>query len=174
MIDRRVLPLQHKTTYYAGAMQFYMTNEIKSPVIVAVGTLFDHDSNKLQKLKALAKLLKALKAMVGLPEPQCKDPDAPGYCWHPNAQNLIDLRDWLFERLHLDAMRMNLIKRVMNFVIILFAFDTPWRWIFDSLKDEALKMEWKPRGYEDTWKGTYAFWNDPAEKEEQCEHAKQS
>ncbi len=149
------IPIYQKTVYYSLGMQLYMTETIKKPVMRATAIIFDPKCPKWQKLKAMKMLWDAFEAAQGLPEPTKEN------TWHPNSCNLIDLRDWLFQRCHLDTdTRMNLIRRIMNFVIIIYDFDPPWRWIFDSLREEAMKKDWKPRGFDDTWKESYKWWED--------------
>jgi len=146
--------MPQRTVYFSLAMQIYMNETIKKPALKAVSILFDNESSKIQKFKAVKMLWNAFEATKGLPEPTKEN------TWHPNTHNLIDLRDHLFERCHLNIMRMGFIRRVMDFVIILIDFDPPWRWIFDSVREEAMNMEWKPRGWNDTWKGTYVWWKE--------------
>jgi len=141
-----------KTIFFSLPMQVFMIHNIKTPAMEAVETIFSPDKSKMDKLKATRQLWKVYQAMQKLPEPTLEN------TWHPNTHNLIRLRDWLFERCFLGKLRMGFIRKVMNFAIILYDFDPPWRWIFDNLKDEALKMEWKPKGYEDDW--TYKWWRD--------------
>jgi hypothetical protein len=147
------IPVNQKTVYYSVAMQMYMSQTIKTPVLLAFDILFNKEASKLDKVKAIRVLWKAFNSLKGLPEPTKEN------TWHPNTHNLIDLRDWLFERLNFDHRRTTLIRRIMNFVIVLYDFDPPWRWVFDSLKDEALKKEWKARGYYDNWVNTYTWWD---------------
>ena len=154
MVNLPMMPLQEKTIFFSLAMQMYMSKEIKQPVIQAFNTIFDPKIPRLQRLRAIKRLWDALESLKGLPEPTKEN------TWHPNTHNLIELRDWIVGKCSLSPSRMNLIRRVMNFVIVLYDFDPPWRWIFDSLRDEALKKEWKPRGFEDTWTKTYAWWVD--------------
>ena len=146
------LPLAQKTVYFSLAMQIYMNETIKKPLIQATEVLFSPKASKIDKLKAIRMLWGVLESLKGLPEPTKEN------TWHPNTHNLIDLRDWLFERCSLNVFRMGFVRRIMNFVIILYDFDPPWRWILDSLKDEALKKEWKPRGFSDTWVASYKVW----------------
>jgi len=148
----RPIPLPQKTVYFTLGMQMYMTETIKKPLIHAFNVMFNPKAKKFDKVRAGKALWDVLKALKGLPEPT-KD-----NTWHPNTHKLIDLRDWLFERCFLGKERMNLVGRVINFVIVLYDFDPPWRWIFDSLLGEALKEEWKPRGFQDTWTESYKDW----------------
>ena len=148
------IPLPQKTVYYSLPMQIYMAQAIKGPALQAVEVLFSTKANSFDKMKAAKMLWGAFEATKGLPEPTKEN------TWHSNSHNLIVIRDHLFERCHLNIMRMGFIRRVMNFVIILYDFDPPWRWIFDSVREEATKMEWKPRGFQDTWVGTYDWWKE--------------
>lgn len=146
--------MPQKTIYFSLGMQMYMTETIKKPLIQGVNVLFNPKSTKLDKIKALRALWKAIDALKGLPEPTKEN------TWHPNTHNLIDLRDWLFGHCFLGENRMGLIRRIINFVIILYDFDPPWRWIFDSLIGKAMCMEWKPRGFQDTWVDSYNWWRE--------------
>ncbi len=142
------------TVYSTVPMQLYMIHNIKAPIVDSVETICNPDAGKIDKLRAAAKLWKAFQAISKMPEPMIEN------TWHPNSHNLIMLRDWLFKRCELNDKRMGLIRRLMNFVIILYDFDPPWRWVMDSLKDEALKMEWKPKGYEMKAGNEYAWWKE--------------
>jgi hypothetical protein len=150
MVD---IPVDQKTVYYSLPMQMYMAEKIKKPLLQAFQILFEKQSSRLDQLKALKMLWKVSVSLKGLPEP------TKGNTWHPNTHHLIDLRDWLIERLNLNQARNSFIRRVMNFVIVLYDFDPPWRFIFDSFKDEAMKKEWKPRGFCDSWTDTYNWWD---------------
>lgn len=154
MPENLPLPMVQKTIYFTIGMQMYMAETIKKPIVEATAILFNPKSSRVQKIKALRMLWKVFEAMKGLPEPTKEN------TWHPNTHALIDLRDWLFERCSLNVFRMGFVRRIMNFVIVLYDFDPPWRWILDSLKDEALKKEWKPRGFSDTWRNTYTWWKE--------------
>ena len=142
--------LKHKTIYSSLPMQVFMIHNIKKPAMESVEIIFNPDASKIQKLKAARELWKCFNAISKMPEPTLEN------TWHPNTHNLIKLRNYIFEHCFLGTLRMGFIRRVMNFVIILYDFDPPWRWIMDSFKDGALTMDWKPRGYEDTWK--YDWW----------------
>lgn len=146
------LPWPQHTVYYGLPMQLYMNTAIKYPMLKALGIVFDDKASRVNRLKALKKLWDAFVALKGLPEPTKEN------TWHPNTYNLIDLRDWICHCCHLNSDRMNFIRRVMNFVIILYDFDPPWRWIMDSVKDKAFSMEWKTREFGDEWSKGYKWW----------------
>ena len=144
----------HKTVFYSIGMQLYMMETIKKPAMQAIAVLFSPEARRFDKLRAAKMLWDVFEALKGLPEPTKEN------TWHPNTRHLIDLRDWLFERCFLNDLRMGFIRRVINFIIILYDFDPPWRWIFDSLREEAMKKEWLPKGFNDTWKASYAWWRE--------------
>ncbi len=125
------ISVKHRTIYSSLPLQVFMIHAIKKPLLTVAGLIL----NKL-------------------PEPT-KD-----NTWHPNSHNLIDIRDAFFKHCILGGDRERFIKAVFNFVIILYDFDPPWRWMIDFVKDMALKMEWKPRGYEDTWTEHYTWWRE--------------
>lgn len=149
------ISVKKKTIYSSLPVQVFMIHAIKAPIMEAVYSLFfNPKATFTEKAKALRKLWKAYQAFQKIPEPTKEN------TWHPNSHNLIDLRDTLFYHLQLGDDRWRVIKSIFNFVIILNDFDPPWRWIMDSVKDMALKMEWKPRGYEDTWSKNYHWWKE--------------
>ncbi len=145
-----VVAEKNRTIYATVPMQIYMTRSIKEPILEAIETIFDKDASPIKKLRAAKQLWKAFQAMGKLPEPTFEN------TWHPNSHNIIRLREWLFERCRLWGQRNFMIRRIMNFVIIVYEFDQPWRFVFDSLREEALTMEWKPRGYESA--ESYYWW----------------
>ncbi len=156
--------MEQSTIYSTIPMQIFMMNSIKKPILEAMEIIFEQDDSKLGKLKkvrAARRLWKAVHLISKMPEPSLEAKEGEsGYCWHPNSHNLIILRNWLFERCFLSKQRMGLIRRLMNFVIILNDFDPPWRWVIDSVKDEALKMKWESRGYEDVRTESYNWWRE--------------
>ena len=153
-MSQAMLPLYEKTIYFSYGLQAYMHEEIKKTVMEAIEILFDSKAPKFRRFKAVKKLWDVFESLKGLPEPTIDR------TWHPNTRNLIELRDWFFDRCSLNTLRMGFIRRVMNFVIILYDFDPPWRWILDSVREKSLTKDWKPRGFEDTWSKTYTWWNE--------------
>jgi len=145
---------KNRTIYSSVPVQIFIINSIKQPMLDGVEVIFNPDASKITKLRAANQLWKAFQAMSKLPEPTVEN------TWHPNSHILIGLRDWLFERCFLSEKRNGFIRRLFNFVIILYELDPPWRWVIDSLKDEAFKKKWKLRGYQDTWIDKYTWWRD--------------
>jgi len=147
------MALRFQTIYDELGVQAYMIEYIKKPILEGVETLFDPTASKINKLRALNKLWNALKAADVLPRPTIEN------TWHPNSHNFISLRDWIKSCLKLAGIRMGFIDRIFSIVIIIYDFDPPWRWMMDSVKDEAFKMEWKQRGWEDEW-APYSWWDE--------------
>jgi len=139
---------KQKTIYFSLPVQIFISNDIKKPIFETTENL----SSYLEKLKAIWRLWKIYKSLSKLPEPTKEN------TWHPNTHNLIDLRDWLLERCFLDELRIRFIHRVINFIIQLFDYDPPWRWIMDSLREKAFEMKWVKRGYQDN--RTYKWWKE--------------
>ncbi len=98
-----------------------------------------------QKREALKKIVMALRNMGKLPEPTIEN------TWHPNTHNLIHLRTWLFTRYPILG-RYSITRRIINFGIIVHAFDPPWRWIMESVGEEAGKLEWRGGVYWGWWR----------------------
>jgi hypothetical protein len=139
------MSLKFQTIYDDQAVQIFMIESIKTPLMEGVETIFDSNASKVSKLKAISKIGKALMAVDKLPRPTKEN------TWHPNAHNLIDIRDWIESCLELAGIRMGFIDRVFNIAIIIYNFDPPWRYIMDSCKEKSDELTWKPRGWEDDW-----------------------
>ena len=142
------------TVFETVPMQLYMIHTIKTPIVFAIDTIFDPDASKLDKLKAASKLWKAFQAISKMPEPTFENTT------HPNAHNLIRLRDWLLGKCNLSLERMGLIRHLINFAIIIVEFDPPWRWIIDSVREESLKLKWEPREYNRSGQVKYIWWKE--------------
>lgn len=186
--------MKHLTIFSSLPVQVYMIHNIKNPILSG-------DRHKI---------LVGLRNIDKLPEPTTEN------TWHPNTINLLNLRDWFFGQWYIMLICLippvkRTLKRIIKFVIILYDFDPPWRWILDSVREEILKqsslkyikkwilscvkldshrmklikrifdiaiifsvsggryifkpfmrkalgMDWKPRGFEDTW--TYKWWHE--------------
>ncbi len=153
------MALKYQTIYSTLPCQALVIDTIKTPILEAVATIFDQAASKFDKLRAANKLWRAFKSLCQLPKPTKEN------TWHPNSHNIIDLRDWLMERLMLGGIRKSFVERMFNLVIIIYDFDPPWRWVIDSVINKAFEMEWKPRGYGDDWYEGYHWWNDDGQKD---------
>ncbi len=125
---------KHRTIFSSLPMQIFMIHAIKKPLMVVAGLILDK-----------------------MPTPTKET------TWHPNSHNLIDLRDDFFTHcVGLAEERLRVIRCVFNFVIILYDFDPPWRWMMDFVLEKALLKEWKPRGFEYDWVKNYHWWKEDA------------
>lgn len=88
-----------------------------------------------------------------LPEPTKEN------TWHPNSHNLIEIRDEFFKHCKLNDERLQFIRVVFNFIIILYDFDPPWRWMIDSVKEEADKKKWEPKEYGHDKRPDWQWWH---------------
>ncbi len=148
---------KNKTVYSSVPLQIFMIHSIKQPLMESVNTLFNSDASKTQKIKAVRNLWKAYQAISKLPEPTIEN------TWHPNAHNVIHLRDWLSEHCYLKDPWDGFMRRIFNFTAIIIDHDPPWCWIIDSVREEAMKMDWKPRGYEQENIKGYPWWKEEDE-----------
>jgi len=146
-----------KTIYLTPPMQLFMMHGIKEPLLEGVQTLTSQAGN-LEKLRALRKIHKAVSNMGKLPEPTIEE--GPGGTWHPNSHKLIMIRDKFFRHCFLDPIRLGFVRSILNFLIILYDFDPPWRWMFDSVKGWIDEEQWEPRGYGTTKDPEYGWWEE--------------
>jgi len=156
--------VKYETIYSSLPVQSLVISTIKKPILEAIPVIFNPEASKIEKLKAAVKLWRGLQALSNLPRPTLEN------TWHPNSHNLIVIRDWVLDCLSvrnkqgiyagLNSTRLGLIDKLFNLVIIIYDFDPPWRWILDSVKDNAFDMSWKPRGYGDDWSEGYHWWNE--------------
>ncbi len=122
-----------KCIYSALPMQVFMIHAIKVPL--ADGFFILCQRRLRQKREGLKKIAMAFRNMGKLPEPTIEN------TWHPNTHNMIHLRTWLFANYPILG-QFNITRRAINFAIIIHAFDPPWRWIMESVGEEAGKLEW--------------------------------
>ncbi len=128
--------------YSALPMQVFMIHAIKKPLTDGLYLFFMRDMSLRRKRAALRWIFASLHNMGKLPEPTIEN------TWHPNTHNLILLRAWAFEKWHF----LNHFKKIINFAIIIHAFDPPWRWIMETVLRDALKMRWSGQVYWDWWR----------------------
>ena len=116
--------------------------DIKAKLLTAVSVIASHDTSKVAKLRAANTLRGLVKDLDKLPEP------TEATTWHPNSHTLIRVRDEFFRRCGLGTPRQQLIRAVLNFVIMIYDYDRPYRDLIDWAKQE-LDKDWKPRGDQD-------------------------
>lgn len=144
--DERVrLQKQRMTLYGSLPYQTFMVHAIKAPLMEGIGILTNPAASQTQKIRALYKIRKALKAFEkNFPEPSLTAKEGePGYCWHPNSQRLIALRDEFFTHCKLGGSRDKLMRLGINFVIVIYDYDPPYRMMIDWWADKLQMKNWK-------------------------------
>lgn len=106
-------------------------------------------------LMAIAKVINKV-----LPEPTVDN------TWHPNSHRMIQIRDEFKKNCTLSADRVNLIVTGMNFAIMMYDFDRPYRDMMDWAKDRLDELGWTPRGSLDLIGADWPWWNEDHEDEE--------
>jgi len=133
---RHKLQKERVTVYTSLPYQTFMVHAIKKPAVEAITTILSPDTSSVEKVKALLKLRKALGDFErNFPEPSSTIGD-PGYCWHPNSHILISIRDEFFTHCRLDKSndpcnRNGIIRVVINFLIVIYDYDPPYRMMID-------------------------------------------
>ncbi len=118
--------------YSALPMQVFMIHAIKLPLLNGLHLLLEKGHGISVRWESIKQIRLAFRNMGKLPEPTMEN------TWHPNTHNLILLRTWAFEKYPYLAR----FKNVINFAIIIHAFDPPWRWIMETTLRDALAMDW--------------------------------
>jgi len=103
-----------------------MIHAIKTPLMEGMRDL---SSLKLNNMKKLWRVYEAIRK---LPEPT-KDKT-----WHPNTHKIIEFREWFYERYWF----LRFTHPIFNFVVIIYDFDAPWRFMIDKIKREASTLDW--------------------------------
>ncbi len=129
--------------YSALPMQVFMIHAIKNPLVSGLHILFEKGHKISIRRDALKQIRAAFHNMGKLPEPTMEN------TWHPNTHNLILLRTWAFGRYRF----LTRFKNIVNFAIIIHAFDPPWRWMMETILRDALEMKWSGGIY-------WGWWND--------------
>lgn len=136
-------PLNKRTIYSTIGYQLFMMHQVKKPLMEGVQTLTSPDANFAGKTKAVRKIWRAYQNFQKMPEPTAAE------AWHPNARNILYLRDWFCEHCLIGGIRVHFVRTVFNFVAVLYLFDAPWRVMMDDVRAEAFKLKWEPKGYGD-------------------------
>lgn len=133
--------------YSALPMQVFMIHAIKKPLVEGIHIIFEKGMPMRRRAEGVRQIRQAIRNMGKLPEPTIEN------TWHPNTHNLILLRVWAFERYR--WLGRTTTRKLINFAIIIHAFDPPWRWMMESVLIDALKMEWTGGVYWGWWKDTH-------------------
>lgn len=128
LVEGWTLPKEQHTIYFTIQMQMYLSTTVKGPALRAIETVRTGGS----KWYALRVMWNAFAAIKGIPEPTKQN------TWHPNTHNLIYIRDTTLKNI----IRFKVPRFLVRFLIVLYDFDPPWRYILDSIKDESAEMKW--------------------------------
>lgn len=137
--DARVAEVARRQTIFSSyAIQQRMINEIKAPLTEATAVLTNPASGYGIKLKALMKLRTVDKAFQQFPEPTKEN------TWHPNSHRIIEIRDEFFQHSYgLSAQRLKLLRTGINFVIIIYDYDPPYRMMIDWWAKQLQIQNWR-------------------------------
>jgi hypothetical protein len=116
---------RRQTVYTSCEWQERMIREVKGPVVAAVECLMNPEAGYGEKARRLLSLRRALMAFKEFPEP------VKGNTWHPNSHVLIEIRDEFFRHCRLGEGRNTLFRLFINFIIILYDYDPPYRMMID-------------------------------------------
>ncbi len=120
-----------RTIYSSLPMQLFMIEAIKAPLLKV-----------------------ACLIASKLPEPTIEN------TWHPNSHRMIERRDEFFEHCFLPEPRRTFIRMAINFVIIIYDFDSPWRMMIDWFIEPWHLEGWQLRGYGEEKQPIYDWWKE--------------
>jgi hypothetical protein len=63
--------------------------------------------------------------------------------WCPNSHTLIDIRDEFFRWCHLDKRRNRVLRAIINFVIVMYDYDPPYRMMIDWWVEQIEAKKWR-------------------------------
>ncbi len=136
--DARVAEVQRRQTIYASyEWQKKMIDDIKAPLMEGIIKLLNPVCGAKEKLGALLKLRRAAQSLAGFPEP-VKD-----NTWHPNSHRMIEIRDEFFKHCQLDEGRRRFIHLIIDFIIILYDYDPPYRMMIDWWAKQLDIKNWR-------------------------------
>ena len=122
--DKRVEEAKKRQTVFSSyEWQHRMVEEVKGPALEGLMDILS--SNYGRRLGGLLKLRRAMQAWVDFPEPTKEN------TWHPNSHRLIDIRDDFLSLCQLDEKHIRFIRLAINFIIVLYDYDPPYRMLID-------------------------------------------
>jgi len=137
--DARVAEAQKRlaSPYASYEWQQEMIHKVKAPAIKAILTIIDPSSSKAEKAGALLKGYRAAKSLGQFPEPTKEN------TWNPNTHRLINTRDEFFRHCHLDEKRRKVLRLGINFIIIMYDHDPPYRMMIDWWAKQLKVQNWE-------------------------------
>ncbi len=138
--------LERVTVYSALPHQTFMVHGIKAPMIQSIVTIISPESSDMDRFKALLQARRVLANFEkNFPEPQHGIEPISGlpYVWHPNSHTLIDIRDEYFKHCQLEQPRLKLLRMGIDFVIIIYDYDPPYRMMIDWWAKQLKILNWR-------------------------------
>lgn len=134
-----------RTIYSCSDCHICMVKLVKKPMLEAIDKLASGEGGIKDKVKVLLSLRQVLKDFNRIPEPREGIHEATGlpYVWHPNSITLIRLRDEFFTHPRLAESRLSLMRTFINFVIILYDYDPPYRMMIDWWAAQLQIQNWR-------------------------------
>lgn len=126
-----------KSIYYRSPYQQILSNEIKIPLTDALNKLIKSGSSPLDKARAVYAIVKLIPVFDKLPEPTIENTR------QPNTHILIGIRDRFFKRLKLASTRSNILKKLVDFAIVIYDTDF-YRAFIDVWVMEIKASDWEP------------------------------
>jgi hypothetical protein len=105
---------RRQTIFTSSPYQKFMIHGIKAPLLTLINLFADK-----------------------FPEPTKEN------TWHPNSHTMIDIRDEFFRHCHLDKRRNSVLRAVINFVIVMYDYDPPYRMMIDWWAKNLEFQNWR-------------------------------
>lgn len=136
--ERNRIVQERRTVFSSLPVQTFMVHGIKAPALENISILLSPESNPAQKLKALMALRRVLHDFEkNFPEP------TPENTWHPNSHLLCQVRDEFFKHcVGLSCERLRTLRLGINFFIIIYDYDPPYRMMIDWWAKQLKIQNW--------------------------------
>jgi len=116
---------------YGSKYQMFITKMIKRPLMTIMSAVLHQ-----------------------MPEPTIEN------TWHPNAHRMITVRDEFKVNCSLPPERKDTILAMMNFAIMLYDYDPPYRDLMDWAKERIDELGWEPRFSMNLIAHNWKWWNE--------------
>lgn len=135
--DKRVEQQKKRQTVYTVEYQTYFVNYIKEPIFENLAIVVSPVSSRAEKFKALIHIRRISEDFTrNIPEPTKEN------TWHPNSHRLIEWRDEFFRHCYLEHVRLRYLRLIINFVIIIYDYDPPYRMMIDWWAKQMKIQNW--------------------------------
>jgi hypothetical protein len=138
-----VRELAAKTPYKVGIVQDKIML-FKTPLLNLLVMLAEPAKHgTLEKLQIANEFRKVIPLLDEFPEPTLET------CKYQNSRHLVKIRDEFFKHVKFKA-RDKALRAIINFIIIIYEYDEPYRFLIDWWFEELLEIvkegAWLPRG----------------------------